>query len=141
MIAENAKKIATENLRLKFLALLLAICIWSFISLSREVRYDLLLPVELINVPTGFSAAGDIPREIRFTLYGPSILIEAARHTNSTARISLRGAIPPGKTVLSSMEAALKLPEGVKILNSSPKTMLVELTRTDAKQNEGDDKK
>ena len=122
------KRICKRNWCLKLLSLMLAICIWCFSSLSREMHYELVLPVELRNTPPGYSAAAPLPGEVHFSLAGPSILIDGARRANSRLTLSLQDA-KPGKTLFTHLEADLKLPEGIKVTRISPATLEIELTR------------
>jgi hypothetical protein len=135
---KQAKDLFTGNIRLKLLSLLLAIFIWSFLAFSREIRYDLTLPLELRNIPVGYSLAAKPPRGINFTLSGPSIMVEAARRSNSTVILTLRGASVPGRTTFSALEKTLKLPEGVKVIRTSPSLLTLDLIRTPIQQPEGD---
>lgn len=124
----EVKRLCTRNWSLKLLSLMLAVCIWSFSSLSRETRYELVLPVELRNTPPGYTVAVPLTGEVHFILTGPSILIDGARHANSRLILSVRGA-KPGKTLFSHLETNLKLPEGIKVTRISPATLEIELKR------------
>src|SRR5262245_28438681 len=87
----SIKRFCLRNPALRLLSLAVAICIWSFTDISREARNDLVLPVELRNIPPGYSLANQPPREIHFTLAGPAILIDGARRANAALIINLRG--------------------------------------------------
>lgn len=126
----------TRNASLKILSLMLAVCIWSFTSLSRETRYELVLFVELRNTPPGYAVAPPLPGEMHFTLTGPSILIDGARRSNSRVILSLRGA-KPGKILFSHLETNLKLPEGIKVTRISPATLEINLIRQQTISDQG----
>ncbi|MDR3578555.1 MAG: hypothetical protein P4L44_01185 [Oryzomonas sp.] len=130
------KHLCMRNWSLKLLSLMLAVCIWSFTSLSRETRYELVLPVELRNTPPGYTVAAPLTGEVHFTLTGPSILINGAQHANSRLILSLRGA-KPGKTLFSHLETYLKLPEGTKVTRISPATLEIELIREQTNSDQG----
>ncbi|KAA0895385.1 hypothetical protein [Oryzomonas rubra] len=133
------KRRCTRNASLKILSLMLAVCIWSFTSLSRETRYELVLPVELRNTPPGYSVAPPLPGELHFTLTGPSILIDGARRSNSSVILNLRGA-KPGRAIFSHLETNLKLPEGIKVTRISPAVLEIDLIRTQMNSDQGDQK-
>jgi hypothetical protein len=130
------KRLCARNLSLKLLSLMLAVCIWSFSSLSRETRYELVLPMELRNTPSGCTVATPPTGEVHFTLTGPSILIDGARRANSRLILSLRGA-KPGITLFSHLETNLKLPEGIKVTRISPATLEIELIREQTHSDQG----
>lgn len=122
----TVKRRCTRNASLKILSLMLAVCIWSFTSLSRETRYELVLPVELRNIPPGYTVTAPPSGEVHFTLTGPSLLIDGARRSNSRVILSLRG-VRPGKTLFSHLETFLKLPEGIKVTRISPDALEIDL--------------
>ena len=122
------KRLCTRNWSLKLLSLMLAVCIWSFSSLSRETSYELVLPVELRNTPRGYTVAAPLTGEVHFTMTGPAILIDGTRRANSRLILSLRGA-KPGKTFFTHLETNLKLPEGIKVTRISPATLEIELIK------------
>lgn len=134
---DAAKQFCTRNLSLRILSLGVALCIWSFTAISREARYDLVLPVELRNSPPGYALALQPPREIRFTLSGPSILIDGARRSNTVLILNLRGT-SSGKTIFSHLETNLKLPEGVRVTRISPASIEINLIREQTNFSEGD---
>lgn len=137
MAFASAKQFCTRNLSLRILSLGVAVCIWSFTAISREIRYDLVLPVELRNTPPGYALALQPPREIRFTLSGPSILINGARRSNAVLILNLRG-ISSGKTIFSHLETNLKLPEGISVTRISPASIEINLIREQTHFSEGD---
>jgi hypothetical protein len=93
--------------------------------------------VELRNIPPGYEVAGQPLREIRFTLTGPSILIDGARRSNAALILNLRGAAP-GRTLFSHLESDLKLPEGISVTRVSPATLEIDLIRSQTLPPQGD---
>ena len=137
MALETFKQFCTRNLSLRLLCLGVAVCIWTFTAYSREIRHELVLPVEFRNTPPGYKLASQLPRDIRFTLSGPSILIDGARRSNAVLILNLRG-ISPGKTIFSHLETNLKLPEGINVTRISPAAIEINLTRAQTQYLEGD---
>ncbi len=134
---ETIRRTCTRNLTLKLLSLVVALCIWSFTAISRETHFDLTLPVELRNIPPGYIAGGAPPREIHFTLSGPSLLIDGARRANARVILNLRGSVP-GRTLFSNLESYLKLPDGIRVTRTSPATLEINLVREQILQPQGD---
>lgn len=134
---DAVKQFCTCNLTLKALSLGVAVCIWSFTSISRETRYDLVLPVELRNSPPGYSLASSPPAEVQFTLSGPSLLLDGVRRSNAVLILNLHG-IKPGKTIFSHLETYLKLPEGIRVIKISPASVEIDLVREKTTFSEGD---
>jgi len=136
-VLETVKQFCTRNTSLRILSLAVAVCIWSFTAFSREVRFDLVLPVELRNIPPGYALDILPPREVRFTLSGPSLLLEGARRSNAVLILNLRG-VSPGRTIFSHLETNLKLPEGVDVTRISPASIEINLTRAETQFSEGE---
>lgn len=134
---DTAYRFCMRNLTLKLLSLAVAVCIWSFTAISRETHYDLALPVELRNIPPGYRLAGPLPREIRFTLTGPSILIDGARRSNSSLILNMRG-VAPGRILFSHLESNLKLPDGINVTRISPALLELNLILDKSRLSEGD---
>jgi hypothetical protein len=133
----NVYRFCTRNMTLKLLSLAVAVCIWSFTAVSRETHYDLVLPLELRNIPPGYIVAGQPPGEVRFTLTGPSILIDGARRSNSSMMLNLRGAAP-GRVLFSHLESNLKLPDGINVTRVSPASLEINLVLDQRNPSEGD---
>lgn len=131
------RQCCTRNLKLKLLSLMVACCIWGLTSFSRKTHAEIDLPVQLQNVPSGYTQASQLPREIRFTLSGPTLLIEGARRSNSAFKLDLRG-IGPGRTLFPHLESSLKLPDGVKVTSISPASLEINLVKTQTRHSEGD---
>ena len=123
------KEYCLRNKSLRLLSLLVAICIWSFTAISREAHYDLVLPVELRNIPPGYELSSPPPGEIKVTLVGPSLLIDGARRSNMAVILSLRG-VKPGKTIFTHLESNLKLPDGIRVTRISPAVIEIDLKRS-----------
>lgn len=136
-ILDSARRFFTGNIKLKLLSLAVAICIWSFAAISRETRYDLALPVELRNIPPGYTLASPFPREVRFTLAGPAILIDGVRRANGVLILNMRGT-GAGRTLFSHLDSNLKLPEGIRITRISPVTIEITLAKQQLNLTEGD---
>lgn len=136
-LLETVKHFCSRNLSLRILSLGVALCIWSFTAISRETRQDLILPVELRNIPSGYLLASQPPREIRFTLSGPSILLEGARRSNAVLILNLRGC-SSGNTIFSHLEKNLKLPEGISVTRISPAAIEISLIKGMNQLSEGE---
>ncbi|HEY3306919.1 MAG TPA: CdaR family protein [Desulfuromonadaceae bacterium] len=131
------KEYCLRNRSLRLLSLSVAICIWSFTAISREVHYDLVLPVELRNTPPGYELASPPPGETRVTLVGPSLLIDGARRSNTAIILNLRG-ISSGKTLFSHLETNLKLPDGIRVTRVSPAIIEIDLRKRISNYTEGE---
>lgn len=127
----------SNNLLLKILCLVLAICIWIFTAFSSELSCNLPLTVELRNIPVGYTVVSAPKRELLITVSGPSILIDGVQRANRNIILNMRNT-KEGKTSFSSLDSYLKLPEGVKVIRISPATLEVELAAKKIIEQQGD---
>lgn len=121
------KQFFARNLGLKLLCLATAILVWCLSSLSRNITVELAIPLRLIDVPAGFRPGGHLPAVVDVTLSGPPLLIDGARRSNPVVSLGLQGATSPGTTIFRNLDSNLKLPEGVRIIRTSPATLEVQL--------------
>lgn len=123
----TVKQLVTRNLTLKLLCLAVAVSVWCLASTSRRARFDLSLPLTVADIPTGYVVTPSVPATVTFTVAGPSILINGTRRANTEVRLSLAGAVKPGRTVFMHLETHLKLPEGVTVIRISPAALELNL--------------
>lgn len=131
------RQFCTRNLELKLLSLLVACCIWGLTSYSHRNHAELNLPVHLKNMPRGCALASQLPREIRFTLSGPSLLLEGARRSNAALMLDLQGS-GPGTILFPHLEANLHLPDGIEVTRISPASLEISLIKAQKRYSEGD---
>ena len=123
----NAKRLCTRNLTLKLLCLAVAFSIWCLNSVSRKTEAELILPVKLHNIPSGYIPSAKPPAVIEFTISGPSVLVAGARRFNTVLNLSLDRAVRPGKTIFAHLDTKLRLPDDIKVVRISPASLEVTL--------------
>ena len=126
-----------HNLTIKLLSLALAIAVWGFTVVSRESMHDLLLPVELQNIPSGYSSRNLNQNQVHFTITGPTLLVKAAQENNSSLILDLKNTTA-GKTQFSNLEKYLNLHQSIRVTRVSPATIEIELFDTQINPTQGE---
>ncbi len=133
----NFTSLFRHNLTIKLLSIALAISVWGFTVISRESMHDLVLPVELQNIPSGYSPRNQNQGQVHFTITGPALLVKSAQESNSSLVLDLKNTTA-GKTQFNNLEKYLKLPQSVRVTRVSPATMEIELFDTQINPTQGE---
>jgi len=126
-----------KNLTVKLLSLALAISVWGFAVISRESMHDLVLPVEITNIPSGYSAGDFSQKEVRFTINGPVLLLRSSQNNNSALKLDLKNTIAV-KTEFKNLEKYLNLHQSVRVTRVSPAVIEIELFETQTNPTQGE---
>lgn len=123
------KQLISGEPMIMLLCLLLALCIWGVSQTRKDVRVDLMLPVEVSNIPDGFTIRQHPAGQVFFTLSGPAGQLYEARNANHSLVLALPEKALTTKTVFNHLDANLNLPTGVKALRIAPDAVLIELIK------------
>jgi len=120
---------ATHNLGLKLLSLIMAVVIWFFVEFGKETEISMEVPVRFENIPPGLVITGAPPSPINIRLKGQRIVLMKLRAVRPVAHLDLKGAAE-GTTGFPNMERMINLPEGVRVTRVTPVALEVRLTKT-----------
>ena len=121
------KAFFTRNALLKLLCLAMAISIWCLSSINRKAQIEFSIPLKVIGIPAGYVLSTPPPAVISYTLSGSPILINGILRSNTEVKLSMAGAVVPGKTIFLRLESYLKLPEGTAVTRISPAVLELNL--------------
>lgn len=127
LTANSVQRTYLRNLTLKLLSLALAFCVWSLATVSHHATVKISVPVRVSNIPPGFAIAGPLPAQVDITMEGPRNLVAMAKRTSRMVTLDLAGAASPGTTLFSHLESQLSLPEGIRVLRTSPASLDIRL--------------
>ena len=119
----------THNLGLKVLSLIMAVVIWFFVDVGKEMEISMAVPVVFKNIPSGLVFADAPPPPIYVRLKGPKIALMKIRADRLVAQLDLKGT-REGMTGFPYLETMINLPEGVRVTRVTPAALEVRLTRT-----------
>jgi YbbR domain-containing protein len=124
------RRIATQNLGLKVVALVLAVAAWWFVAGESKVLVSFTIPLEIRNVPKDMTITNKAERQVEVRLSGPSSLLSGMRPSEISAAVDL-GAGHVGRQYFTLDDRAVKVPPGIKVQRIYPSSIEVVLDRTE----------
>lgn len=116
-----------KNWVLKLISLTLAVMLWYFVVGEDQVDMNMLVPIEILNLPTHLTISNQYKKDIEVTVRGPRSMIQELRNRNISRPVDLTSA-KPGTIVIKNDENSIPLPRGVTIQRLQPTniTLLVD---------------
>jgi hypothetical protein len=115
------------------ISLLLAIVLWFNVGGEETVDTNVMIPVEVINLPRELVISNQFKKEIEVTVNGPRSLILEISNRKITRQIDLSTATP-GTTVITNDTESIALPGGITILRVQPSSIILSLDKLVQKQ-------
>ncbi|MBI3933904.1 MAG: hypothetical protein HY316_04375 [Acidobacteria bacterium] len=124
------RRLLTENLGLKLLALLLAVTIWS--AVGGDVATEILLPVpvEFRNVPPGLHYEAD-PSRVELRVRGPRWMVRQALVTDFSVPVDLSAMTQSGEQIIALRRETVEAPGSVEIVDITPSELKLILRMPD----------
>ena len=127
------RRIASQNLGLKMLALALAVAAWWFVAGESKVLVSFTIPLEIRNVPREMTITNKVERQVEVRLSGPSSLLSGMRPSEISASVDL-AAGHAGRQYFTLDDRSVKVPPGVKLQRIYPSSIEVVLDRTELRK-------
>jgi hypothetical protein len=124
------RRLASQNLGLKAVALALAVAAWWFVAGESKVLVSFTIPLEIRNVPRGLTMTNKSEREVEVRLSGPASLLSGMRPSEISAGVDLTAA-RSGRQFFTLDDRVVKVPPGVKVQRIFPASIEVILDRTE----------
>jgi hypothetical protein len=124
------RRLASQNLGLKVVALVLAVAAWWFVAGESKVLVSFTIPLEIRNVPKGLTLTNKPERQVEVRLTGPSSLLSGMRPSEITAGVDLSAA-RAGRQYFTMDDRAVKVSPGIKVQRIFPSSIEVILDRTE----------
>jgi YbbR domain-containing protein len=124
------RRVASQNLGLKAVALALALAGWWFVAGESKVLVSFTVPLEIRNVPKGLTMTNKPEREVELRLSGASSLLSGMRPSELSAGVDLTTA-HAGRQYFTLDDRAVKVPPGIKVQRIFPSSIEVILDRTE----------
>jgi YbbR domain-containing protein len=124
------RRLASQNLGLKVVALALAVAAWWFVAGESKVLVSFNIPLEIRNVPKGMTITNNPERQVEVRLSGPSSLLSGMRPSEISAAVDL-AAGRAGRQFFTLDDRAVKVPPGTKVQRIFPSSIEVILDRTE----------
>ncbi|MFZ3209025.1 MAG: CdaR family protein [Geobacteraceae bacterium] len=124
----SIRKKVIENLGLKGLALLLATILWLFVVSAQEGEIELMVPVKVENLSPSLTLAYGPPDMVDVRISGPRLFIMKVSSKRLVIPLDLRN-IGAGTVLFSSLDKALKLPDGVRATRIHPSEIQLRIVK------------
>jgi hypothetical protein len=123
----------THNLRLKLLALGIALVMWIFVVGQDRVEMTVEVPVEITGIPADMVIADEVVNKVYARISGPGTLVRRAAAQRMVQRLDLAG-MGLGEHVFQIVPEALRLPAGVSVIRVSPARFSITLATKVSRQ-------
>jgi hypothetical protein len=118
---------------LRFISLGLAIALWNFVGGEDIVNKNVMVPIEVINLPRDLVISNQFKKEIEVSVSGPRSLILDMGNRAISRQVDLSRATP-GTMVLENTNDVISVPRGVKVMRIQPKSVILSLDKLIQKQ-------
>jgi YbbR domain-containing protein len=118
---------------LRFISLILAVVLWYFVGGDDTVDKNVMVPIEVINLPRDLVISNQFKREIEVTISGPRSQVLNIEKGDITRQVDLAHAAP-GTMVINNENHLISVPRGVKVLRTQPDSIILSLDKLIQKQ-------
>jgi YbbR domain-containing protein len=130
---KNLQDMWPKDWTLRFISLALAVLLWYFVGGDDTVDKNVLVPVEVINLPRDLVISNQFKREIEVTVSGPRSLVLKIEKGDITRQVDLAHAVP-GTIVIKNENHMIPVPRGMQVLRTQPDSMIFSLDKLIQKQ-------
>lgn len=130
------KKIArlmSKDWLLKFVSLVLAILLWYFVGGEDKIDKNVMVPIEIINLPRDLAISNQFKKEIEVTVSGPRSLILEMANRAVTRQVDLSTATP-GTMVIENDAKHIPVVRGITVQRIQPSSIILSLDKLIQKQ-------
>ena len=113
---------------LKFASLLIATMLWYFVGGEDIVDKNVMVPVEIINLPRDLVISNQFKKEIEVTVSGPRSAIQEMAERMVTRQVNLSEATP-GTNVIENESDSISVPRGVTVLRVQPSSIILSIDK------------
>ncbi|MFH0810190.1 MAG: CdaR family protein [Pseudomonadota bacterium] len=117
-----------NNWGIKLVSLLCAAVLWFFVVGEEKAEIGVIIPVELINIPSNLMVVNDVENGIDVRVNGPRSLIRQVANQKFSKTIDLSRA-GPGMSSFPIGPETLSLPRGVRVMRVRPTSITIFLER------------
>ncbi len=118
---------------LRLVSLGLAMVLWYFVGGEDIVNKNVMVPVEIINLPRDLVISNQFKKEIEVSVSGPRSLVMEIGNSGISRQIDLAEATP-GTMVLENTNDVINVPRGVHVQRIQPKSVILSLDKMIQKQ-------
>lgn len=124
----NLANLVSKDWVLKFISLVLAIVLWYFVGGEDRVIKNVMIPIEIINLPRDLVISNQFKKEIEVTVSGPRSMIQEMSSRAITRQVDLSLATP-GTMVLENDNDHIPVPRGITVQRVQPSSIILSLDK------------
>lgn len=124
----NWQRLLSRSWFLKGLSVCLAVMLWYFVGSEDTVDKNVMIPIEIINLPRDLVISNQFKKEIEVTVSGPRSLILELTDRAVTRQVDLSSATP-GTLVISNANNSIPVPRGITVLRVQPSSVILSLDK------------
>jgi YbbR domain-containing protein len=117
-----------QNWVLKLLSLFFALFLWFFVVGEDKVDTNVIIPVEIANLPRDLVISNQFKKELEVTISGPRGLINGVTRQHISRTINLSKATT-GTVVVKNDTDSISFPRGISVLRIQPSNITLLLDR------------
>jgi YbbR-like protein len=126
-------QLVSKDWMLKFISLGLAVVLWSFVGGEDRVDKNVMVPIEIINLPRDLVISNQFKKEIEVTVSGPRSLILEMANKAITRQVDLSAATP-GTMVIENDNDHIPVLRGITVQRVTPSSIILSLDKLVQKQ-------
>lgn len=124
----KSRRLQYKEWILKFVSICLAVLLWSFVGGEDVVEKNVMVPIEVINMPKNLIISNKFKKDIAVTVKGPrSLLLEMEKRV-ITRQVNLSDATP-GTKVIAIENESIEVSRGVEVLRIQPSSIILSLDK------------
>ena len=115
-----------KNWVLKLVSFCLALFLWFFVAAESKVDMNVMIPVEIINLPSHLIISNEYKKELEVSVTGPRSLIRNLERSHTSRTVDMSQA-SSGPMVVTNEPQTIPLPWGVKLNRVNPAEFIIKL--------------
>ena len=123
----------SKDWMLKFISLILAVILWHFVGGEDKIDKNVMIPIEIINLPRDLVISNQFKKEIEVTVSGPRSIIMDMATRAVTRQVDLSSA-SPGTMVIENDNDHIPVPRGITVQRVQPSSIILSLDKLIQKQ-------
>jgi len=130
---QHLTKAVLKDWMLKFISICLAVVLWYYVGGEDRVDKNVMIPIEIINLPRDLVISSQFKKEIEVTLSGPRSLINELVSRAVTRQVDLSDATA-GTMVIENSNQHIPVPRGITVQRVQPASIILSLDKLIHKQ-------
>ncbi len=126
-------RLMSKDWLLKFISLVLAITLWYFVGGEDRIDKNVMVPIEIINLPRDLVISNQFKKEIEVSVSGPRSLILEMANRAVTRQVDLSTATP-GTMVIENDNKHIPVLRGITVQRVQPSSIILSLDKLIQKQ-------